>query len=330
MSAFAADAERPLLQIDGILPPEVLKESPSAKHGISAATEFRYRSLGCEIIQEAAGILQLSAIGVATAQNILHRFYYRKSLHEFDVFSVSMGSVLVGSKAVDCQIVLRDILSAFFSVFRRRAHGTNSDRPPGANETLQIGSEQYIRWKSELVSVEMHVLKEIGFCLYAAMDHPHKYLLYLVDKLNCAVLKPAALAHANESMCTDLVLRYGSPAVAAACVYLAAREQQAALPDMQWYNAFDIRSLEHLQEVAEGVLCGRQAAHGGQEKVEWLDPIESVGEKESLFSRNRNKCESGVGGSSSSSSSSSRSSSSSSSAHAPPPPPARRSRFADA
>jgi len=287
MSAFAADADRHLLQMDGVLPHEVLKESPSCKHGISPSVEYQYRAFGCEVIREAADYLKLSPIGTSTAQNIFHRFYYRKSLCEFDVFGVAMGSVLVGSKAVDAQLALRDILAAFFAIFSRR---TNTQHAPQTNLPLSVGSEQYIQWKSELSLIEMHILKELGFCLYAAMNHPHRYVVYLLNELSCEVLRPVAIAYANDSMCTDCALRYGPPAVAAACLYLAARTHDncVPLPAISWYKAFDVHNLEHLQEIAEKVLSARveREREDGRGEARWLDPVQTAG-KIWLFRRER-------------------------------------------
>jgi hypothetical protein len=45
---------------------------------------------------------------------------------------------------------------------------------------LELGGQCYSEWKSEVVTVERFILKELGFCFYQNIEHPHKYLLYYI------------------------------------------------------------------------------------------------------------------------------------------------------
>jgi hypothetical protein len=45
----------------------------------------------------------------ATGQLLLHRFFYRKSLTRFDVFTVAMGCVLLASKVEEKPRILREV-----------------------------------------------------------------------------------------------------------------------------------------------------------------------------------------------------------------------------
>ena len=94
-----------------LLPLCRLESSPSKKDGIDAQTETLHRVFGCELIQEAGILLKLPQVVMVTGQNILHRFFYRKSLKRFDSFTVAMGSLLLASKVEEKPKLLREVMS---------------------------------------------------------------------------------------------------------------------------------------------------------------------------------------------------------------------------
>jgi len=127
-----------------ILLPSDIKSSPTPSRvdGVQECTEIRQKCFGAELIQEANILLRMGQNVAVTAANIFHRFYYRKSLlrfafkkrtlmilitkrqfnalkslllfvHRFDVFTVSMGCVLLASKIEEDPKVLREIIYVF-------------------------------------------------------------------------------------------------------------------------------------------------------------------------------------------------------------------------
>lgn len=70
---------------DFYLSAEALATSPSRADGVDAATETQLRRYGCDAIQEAGILLRLPQVVCATAQVLLHRFYCKRSLTQFDV-----------------------------------------------------------------------------------------------------------------------------------------------------------------------------------------------------------------------------------------------------
>lgn len=103
-------------------------------------------------------------------------------------------------------------------------------------EPLEVGCELYTTWKNELITMEMYILKELGFSLYSIMDHPHKYLLYFVKVINGSnELAQTAWNYLNDSMRLNLALHYSAEKIACAAIYLAARKLQFPLPlDHSW------------------------------------------------------------------------------------------------
>ena len=59
-----------------ILPTDCLL-SPSCRDGVEPTEETMQRAFGCELIQEAGTLLKQPQVVMVTAQNLLHRFFYR-------------------------------------------------------------------------------------------------------------------------------------------------------------------------------------------------------------------------------------------------------------
>lgn len=86
LAAAAAAAAATTMATQILLVPRKLQQrTPSICDGLSREMEISQRIYGCQLIQKAGVLLKLEAVTVASAQTILHRFYYRKSLKKFDV-----------------------------------------------------------------------------------------------------------------------------------------------------------------------------------------------------------------------------------------------------
>jgi hypothetical protein len=64
---------------------EQLENSPSRQDGIDKDTEANLRMYGCELIQEAGIMLGFHQVVMATGQVLLHRFYCKRSMKNFNV-----------------------------------------------------------------------------------------------------------------------------------------------------------------------------------------------------------------------------------------------------
>ena len=105
---------------DVLLPTCILTNSPSRIDGIELNEEVLHRCFGAELIQEATILLRLQQVVAVTAQNIFHRYFYKKSMKRFDVFTVAQGCVLLSSKIEEEPKMLREvcvIISAPPSIF---------------------------------------------------------------------------------------------------------------------------------------------------------------------------------------------------------------------
>lgn len=69
-----------------LVPKEIVECPPTVKDGsLTLEEELGQRSYGCGWIQKASILLRIPAETLASGQTIFHRFYYRRSMKEFDL-----------------------------------------------------------------------------------------------------------------------------------------------------------------------------------------------------------------------------------------------------
>lgn len=230
----------------------------------TAALKQRHLVFGAEVLQETGILLELPQVVMVTAQAFFHRFYLRQSLTSFDAFSAAMGSLLLASKVEEHPKMVRDVVFVFYYVYHTRRRTANPKR-------LDIGGRVYSQWKLEVVNMERLILKELGFRLYRAMDHPHKYILYFVRLLGGTTeLAQVAWNYLNDSMRLDLCTRYPAKVLAATAIYMAARKIGHALPDSNacpWYELMGA-DLDTMTAIANAILALYHT-----ERIDWLEPL---------------------------------------------------------
>ncbi len=278
-----------LLPIDIFISP-----TPSVKDGIDSKTEYTHRLMGCELVQEAGILLRLPQVVMVTGQNILNRFFYRyesgpcksdckhlktdvliffieqkvsssfrciHSCHGMRVAGIQGGGEIQNvERGLICQVCTiplheRELENTFIQVIYI-FHRMYLRRKRLNLVALELGGGEYTRWKSELITMEMYVLKELGFALYSVMDHPHKYLLYFIKMLRGDnALAQLAWNYLNDSMRLTLSLQHKAQTIACAAIYLAARKLQFALPQtpQPWWRIMDAE-LSTVQRICDDIL----------------------------------------------------------------------------
>ncbi|XP_060168873.1 cyclin-L1-1-like [Lycium barbarum] len=168
---------------------------------------------------------------MATGQVLFHRFYSKKSFACFNVKRVAASCVWLASKLEE---ILREAMHVLI-VF----HIMECRRENLPIEHLDLTSEIYIDLKADLIRIEMHLLKEIGFICH--VKHPHIFISnYLAALETSQELRQEAWNLANDSLRTTLCVRFKSEVVACGVVYAAARRFRVPLPKKPpWWKAFD-------------------------------------------------------------------------------------------
>lgn len=229
-----------------LLPPEKLQNSPSAEHGLTAVTEEQLRVQGCEMIQVAGILLKLPQVAMATGQILFQRFFYCKSFVKHCAEMVAMACVHLASKIEEEPRRVRDVLNVFYHLKRNKGKINPVPMPLDAS---------YISMKAQVIKAERQVLKELGFCVH--VKHPHKIIVMYLQVLECekdASLVQMAWNYMNDSLRTDVFLRFTAETVACACIYLSARSLQIPLPDQPpWFLLFGACE-EDLRQICGTIL----------------------------------------------------------------------------
>ncbi|XP_067363193.1 cyclin-L1a isoform X2 [Channa argus] len=210
------------LTIDNsLVPEERLSPTPSMLDGLDLNTETDLRILGCELIQSAGILLRLPQI-------------------------VAMACINLASKIEEAPRRIRDVINVFHHLRQLRGKKTPSSL---------ILDQNYINTKNQVIKAERRVLKELGFCVH--VKHPHKIIVMYLQVLECEknqTLVQTAWNYMNDSLRTNVFVRFQAETIACACIYLAARVLQIPLPSKpHWYLLFGA-SEEEIKDICTTTL----------------------------------------------------------------------------
>ncbi|QQP58462.1 Uncharacterized protein FKW44_003787 [Caligus rogercresseyi] len=207
---------------NSVLPLEKLSLRVSSRDGLSQELETACRNSGCEQIQLAGKLLRLPQVAMATGCVLLQRFYYAKSLVTYPFDVVAMACVVLASKIEESPRRIRDIINVFTHIKQVR----------NSQPILPVVLDQkYVDLKNQVIKAERRVLKELGFCVH--VKHPHKIIVMYLKWLELDTHKELlqmSWNFMNDSLRTDVFVRYSPECVATACIYLSARKLKVPLP----------------------------------------------------------------------------------------------------
>ncbi|KAG8505511.1 Cyclin-L2 [Galemys pyrenaicus] len=258
-----------------LLPDDKLRFTPSMSSGLDTDTETDLRVVGCELIQAAGILLRLPQVAMATGQVLFQRFFYTKSFvkHSMEVLAarrrglaggpcpagpcgrrralsvfqhVSMACVHLASKIEEAPRRIRDVINVFHRLRRLR----EKKKP-----VPLLLDQDYINLKNQIIKAERRVLKELGFCVH--VKHPHKIIVMYLQVLECERnqhLVQTAWNYMNDSLRTDVFVRFQPESIACACICLAARTLEIPLPNRpHWFLLFGATE-EEIQEICLKIL----------------------------------------------------------------------------
>lgn len=112
--------------------------------------------------------------------------------------------------------------------------------------TPVVLDNNYIQLKNQVIKAERRVLKELGFCVH--IKHPHKIIVMYLQVLGYEKhqqLMQYSWNYMNDSLRTDVFVRYQPETVACACIYLTARKLKLPLPkNPAWFSLFGVTEQE--------------------------------------------------------------------------------------
>ncbi|CAF5081524.1 unnamed protein product, partial [Rotaria sp. Silwood1] len=216
-----------------LLPSEKLypNPTPSTIEGLPWDVEYDLRLTGCELIQTASLLLKLPQTAVATGQVLFPRYFYSSSFIRRQMEIVAMACTNLAAKIEENARRIRDVINVFHHIKQVRS---------GSMIHPLLIDQGYIDKKNEVIKAERRLLKELGFCVY--VKHPHKMItmyLKVLEKEREHDLVQTSWNYMNDSLRTDIFLRFTPETIACACIDLAARTLQISLPkNPPWYLIF--------------------------------------------------------------------------------------------
>lgn len=207
--------------VDNFYITEDVKNTPSRSKNVDEETEFLQRVYGALLIRSSCLLLKSPVSVVITAQTLLHRFYTKKSLTEYDVKLVATACIVLACKLEEKDRKLRDVLNSV-----RRAVQRIEKKP---RVVLPINTPEYEISKTDAKNMEMVLLREFGFFAHVSPPHPFAYTLGVHLNLSDESMK-RTWTLCNDSAMTALCVRFKPQIVACGCILLAARELGIALP----------------------------------------------------------------------------------------------------
>ncbi|KAI8901287.1 hypothetical protein BC833DRAFT_578116, partial [Globomyces pollinis-pini] len=178
------------------------------------------RIIGIQFINYLATDLQIpNQFAIAIATTIFHRYYLMqdsKSQSEGSVWDIAASCLLLSAKITELCIPLNNVASSC-------RNATQKIDPKRNGTTIK----QY--WKDSLVYFEAEVISTVYYDL--EIETPHKCLTEYFTQFDMVTEdKKLIWALANDSLYTDLCLRYLPKTIAAGLIYTVMKEQQKPLP----------------------------------------------------------------------------------------------------
>jgi hypothetical protein len=253
---------RTLLSLENcIVPKERLLNTPSRQDGVGRELEVNLRLAGCECIQTAGLLLKLPQVAMATAQVLFQRFYYAKSFIKYSLQPMAMACIFLAAKIEeDCRRI-RDVINVFHHL-RQKFLG----KPVVPMDYM---GEEYFKLKATVIKYERFLLKELGFCVH--IKHSHKLIITYLQMLEMdknTQLAQRCWNYMNDSLRTNVFVRFSPETIACSCIYLGARQLKIPLPQSPpWWLLFDA-DFEDIEAVSLELLALYQRPRVPLEVVE--------------------------------------------------------------
>ncbi|CDJ61287.1 cyclin, putative [Eimeria maxima] len=230
-----------------LVPRKLQQRTPSMRDGLSRELEISQRIYGCHLIQRAGVLLRLEAVTVASAQTILHRFYYRKSLKKFDVRLVATSSLLLACKLEEDPRRVRSLIDIVQLLAKAEDANTQITQDNIDQFLIDHDSPEFEMIRAETFRCERYILRELGFMVSQTLVHPHRYILQYIhalckgDYIPTNRLSQIAWGYLNDSMRTTLCCEVQPAVVAVGSIFLAACDLNIHLAkETGWYELFDV------------------------------------------------------------------------------------------
>ncbi|CAK3822531.1 cyclin domain [Lecanosticta acicola] len=228
-----------------------LETSASQLDGVPKDLEDTIRFETARLTQAAGILLRLPQEIIAQSIILLQRFWLGPdggSLLEHDAKDVAAACLFLTAKPSANAKTPRQILTTFAYLSSMQPGQISSTTiEDKLSSSWRLSDGEYEIARSTLYDVEAHVLRALGFQTHVVLPYTLciNYLQALdVFKTGAAgsLVAKAAFARLNSALLSPqlLYLTHQPSALATASIYLAARETDVKLPEVEWWEVFDV------------------------------------------------------------------------------------------
>ncbi|KAF2208052.1 hypothetical protein CERZMDRAFT_49990 [Cercospora zeae-maydis SCOH1-5] len=275
-----------------------LETSASQLDGVPRDLEDSLRFETARLIQAAGLLLHLPQEIIAQCLVILQRYWTGPdggSLLEHDSkASFAAASLYLTAKPSAHPVSARQVLTAFQYLSK-----LSPDKMSSAHDELKLtalwhySEGLYEAERQYLYEIEAHILRVLGFQTHVAL--PHALCINYLQTMDAfqsgagKAVARVAFKHLNSALLSPqlLYLTHQPSALATAAIYLAAREGSVKLPEVEWWEIFDVDREElgflvvALRSVEGFALAEKQKWSG--RRIPWtVDELKAEVEKQRM------------------------------------------------
>ncbi|RDL42183.1 uncharacterized protein BP5553_02162 [Venustampulla echinocandica] len=207
-----------------------IASAPSIVHGMTPEMERCLRAKGSNFILQAAILLKLPQLTIATASVFFHRFFMRASFEQskggFHHYTIAGTALFLASKTEETCRKTKEIVIACAKVAQKNT-----------NLMIDEQSKEYWRWRDNLLLYEELMLEYLTFDL--VLQSPHNLLHEFLRKLHIddnKRIRNTAWAFLNDSCHTTICLSMPAKDIAIASIYFGAQFVGDTIPDDEHGN----------------------------------------------------------------------------------------------
>ncbi|KAF2725091.1 cyclin-L2 [Polychaeton citri CBS 116435] len=273
--------------------PGQLETSASQIDGLPQDLEDVVRYQTFRLTQVAGILLRLPQEIIAQSIVILQRFLIgtsEGSLLQHDAIDIAAAALFLTAKPSATPVSSRSVLTVCECLLATGVTFDSSMVDIGALDLEWYMSEgTYEARRSRLYALEAAILRKLGFRTHCAL--PHALCINYLQTMDAfrttegPSLAVRAFKYLNTALLSPqlLYLTHQPPVLATASIYLAAKEVGAKLPEVEWWEVFDVDREElgflvvALQSV-ENFAAARKDQWNGRKVPLTADELQSMAE----------------------------------------------------
>ncbi|KAK5133429.1 hypothetical protein LTR08_007768 [Meristemomyces frigidus] len=227
-----------------------LETSASQLDGVPREVEDSVHYETARVLQAAGILLRLPQEIAAQSIITLQRFWVGPdggSLLEHDAQNAAAAALYLSAKPSAYAVSPRQLITVFsYLATLDKDYAAAATSSSELKSAWRLSETDYETQRDRLYKLEAHMLRVLGFQTHVAL--PYTLCINYLQALEAfhapggPVVAKRAFAHLNDALLSPqlLYLTHQPSALATASIYLAAREVDVKLPEVEWWEVFDV------------------------------------------------------------------------------------------